>query len=189
MPITRDCGFCGTAFTRPPSHAGEYCSRPCAYAARRKAEPGTKYRMLHRPGHPLAGKSPYIPEHRALLWDKIGPGVHPCHHCSVPLEWLPGSKNRRGVLTVDHVDRNSHNNALENLVPSCQRCNTMNRDMTVEDTEDFRTRPNGTRLRGERRTCEFCAEEYIGWPTSKRDRELGKGRFCSRSCARKAPRR
>jgi len=41
--------------------------------------------------------------HRAELYDAIGPGMHPCHHCGDLVEW--------GItLEVDHLDHNRQNN-------------------------------------------------------------------------------
>lgn len=103
--------------------------------------------MLYRPGHPLATNCPIVPEHRAILWESIGPGPHPCHHCGKLVDWMPGAGRAPGALVTDHLDRDSHNNAVENLVPSCQRCNVLNRAYTVRDDEPHIVRKNGTRLR------------------------------------------
>ena len=75
------------------------------------------YRRLRPDAHPLADSSGYVFEHRAVLYDKIGPGVHPCHWCGRELIWREG-------LEVDHIDFDRANNAPANLVPSCHRCNT-----------------------------------------------------------------
>lgn len=140
--------------------------------------------MIHAPDHPLAFNSPYIPEYRALLYKAIGPGAHPCHHCGAEVQWMPGGKCGPGVLVVDHLDRDPLNDAIENLAPSCQRCNILNSARTVRDDEDFRVIGKGTRLRGEARNCELCGNRFVAHP----DRRPGRGRFCSRSCARKKPR-
>lgn len=72
-------------------------------------------------GHPLAAKNGAISEHRKVLYDKIGPGVHACHWCGKQIEWL--SPVRAMQICVDHLDEDKQNNAPENLVPSCFLCN------------------------------------------------------------------
>lgn len=75
-------------------------------------------------GHPLATTAAIVLEHRAVLYDKIGPGPHECHWTSLygcdksVLEWggLDG-------ICVDHLDDNTGNNDPDNLVPSCCGCN------------------------------------------------------------------
>ena len=184
MPkVTRKCDHCGAEYSRTPSHIGRFCSQYCAYAGRRKDRVSAR-RMIYAPGHPLTLNSPYIPEYRALLYEVIGPGQHPCRHCGTPVRWTPGGKSSPGALVVDHLDRNPLNNAVANLAPSCQRCNILNSDRTVQDDEDFRVIKNGTRLRGEARNCERCGTRFVAHP----DPRPGRGRFCSRSCARKKPR-
>lgn len=178
------CGCCGVTFTRVPTQSGKHCSKECAYAARRKEAP-TARRMLVLPGHPLALNSSHVPEYRVLLYAAIGPGAHPCHHCGTSVEWRPGDGCSPGTLVVDHLDRNPLNNSLANLVPSCQRCNVLNSERVVADSEDFRVVSGGTRLRGQSRACEYCGEQFVTWTKNPGP---GRGRFCSRSCARKKPR-
>lgn len=75
------------------------------------------YRMLTVHGHPLADQWGHVLEHRAVLYDMIGPGPHPCHWCGKAMEWGGYS------LTADHLDFNRSNNDPANLVPSCNPCN------------------------------------------------------------------
>jgi hypothetical protein len=80
------------------------------------------YRILtSKQGHPLASRNGEVKEHRAILYDRIGPGVHHCHWCDRLIEWL--SSDRSTDLCVDHLDDNKVNNDPENLVPSCFLCN------------------------------------------------------------------
>lgn len=79
------------------------------------------YRMMTRKGHPIAGKNGQVFEHRVVLYDSIGPGIHPCHWCRIPVSWE--RPHRLGALVVDHVDTDKLNNDLANLVPSCVMCN------------------------------------------------------------------
>lgn len=80
----------------------------------------TKYKLLFgQHNHPIANRGGWLYEHRKVLFDKIGPGPHPCHWCGVSLEW----GGMKGVI-ADHMNRNKKDNRPENLVPSCQTCNT-----------------------------------------------------------------
>lgn len=139
--------------------------------------------MSWAPGHPLVVNSPYIPEHRTLLFDAIGWGPHPCHYCARPVVWKPGEGEER--LITDHKNRDTHDNSEGNLVPSCSLCSTLNRSVTVLDGEPHRVRADGARRRGVERTCEGCGETFVAWPS----KDPTRGRFCSRSCARRAPTR
>jgi hypothetical protein len=84
------------------------------------------YVFRFAPEHPLCtpGRD-YLAEHRIVLYEKIGPGVHPCHWCGHVVSWTapPLSADE---LHADHVDRSRDNNVPENLVPSCRRCNFHN---------------------------------------------------------------
>ena len=78
------------------------------------------YRLVRRPGHPLARRAGAVLEHRAVLFDAIGDGEHPCHWCHVPLTWKVTGRKR---IYVDHLDDNRLNNQRANLVPACLDCN------------------------------------------------------------------
>lgn len=78
------------------------------------------YRSITRHGHPLADKWGHVLEHRVVLYEKIGPGEHPCHWCGVTVRWEAG---RAAGITVDHVDFDPSNNTPANLVPACNACN------------------------------------------------------------------
>lgn len=97
-------------------------------AERLRAMPGSGsineygYRVLNNPAHPLARAQGKVLEHRAVLYDSIGPGAHPCHWCGARLGW--DLVNGRGGLNVDHLDDDKLNNDPANLVPACLDCNT-----------------------------------------------------------------
>jgi hypothetical protein len=84
------------------------------------------YRILTgQQGHPLAGKMGNLPEHRKVLYEKIGSGPHPCHWHPVSgcgqlnLQWGNGIDG----IFADHLDEDRLNNDPHNLVPSCHKCN------------------------------------------------------------------
>ena len=60
--------------------------------------------------------------HRLVLYEKIGPGQHPCNYCGETVEWKVGQHTQRGNLIAEHVDGDTTNNDPENLRHLCQRC-------------------------------------------------------------------
>lgn len=65
-----------------------------------------------------------MPEHRAVLYDAIGPGPHSCHWCGKTIYWDAAAAER---INTDHLDWNRLNNDAANLVPACLDCNTKRR--------------------------------------------------------------
>lgn len=84
---------------------------------------GQGYAIRTDRGHALARVQGKVLEHRRVLFDLIGPGPHPCHWCSVPVDWSYGL-DPEDVLVVDHLDFDGLNNEPSNLVPSCHPCNS-----------------------------------------------------------------
>lgn len=82
---------------------------------------GDGYMMRLDRTHPVAAKSGYLFQHRAVLFDAIGYGPHQCHWCGSPVDWRSPSPRK---LVVDHLDGCKINNEVQNLVPSCHRCNS-----------------------------------------------------------------
>ncbi len=76
--------------------------------------------------HPASTNSGITRHHRIVLWDKIGPGEHRCHwDCGRIVSWdVSVMEDIERGLVVDHLDGNGLNNDPENLVPSCQKCNS-----------------------------------------------------------------
>lgn len=72
-------------------------------------------------GHPLADTQGKLFEHQYVLYNKIGPGEHQCHHCGRSVRWRDPEWAHK--LCVDHLDWNRVNNDPANLVPSCMKCN------------------------------------------------------------------
>lgn len=75
------------------------------------------YRKHYNPTHPLANKNGTVLEHRAVLYSELGSGRQNCHWCNDSLKWNVD-------LTVDHIDFDKLNNDKDNLVASCQSCNS-----------------------------------------------------------------
>lgn len=125
-------------------------------------------------------------EHRWVLYEKIGPGPHPCHWCGAMVNW--GFGTGPGVLTVDHLDNVGTNNVPENLVPSCHTCNcTRQRKDLIRPGELSVTMTGQSgRKRAVLRTCRYCGKEFAFLAA---DRKPTHGQFCSRSCARRWPHR
>jgi hypothetical protein len=80
---------------------------------------GGRYALQYLRSHPLASKSGYVFTHRKLLYDKLGPGTHPCHWCERPLRW---GERGSAALHTDHLgDRLDDDPEL--IIASCQQCN------------------------------------------------------------------
>lgn len=92
---------------------------------------GRRYRRVHIAGHPLADASNGVWEHRAVLYDKIGLGPHPCHWCGTPVDWV--ARDQPDALQVDHLNNDGGDNRPENLVPSCRPCNVGRGSQRRED--------------------------------------------------------
>lgn len=153
-------------------------------AAKKKVHVAVR-RVVYKPAHPLATKNGYLLESRMLLFDEIGEGPHSCHWCSKEIRWQVLSKpgTTSNGLVVDHVDTNWRNNDVSNLVPSCQRCNATRHKMLTEN-DLYIVRTNGRKARAVERLCERCNDKFFAMAYEV---SVGKGRFCSLSCARKAP--
>jgi hypothetical protein len=81
----------------------------------------SQYRRVTRKGHPLADKYGRLWEHRANLYDKIGPGEHACYRCGVMLQWARGGPLPQ--IQTHHLNRDRSDNQPVNIVASCQPCN------------------------------------------------------------------
>jgi hypothetical protein len=89
----------------------------------------TRYRTMKiAHDHPLSRDGDdKIYVHRKVLYDKLGPGEHPCHWCKRPLTWV-GEGPR---IHVDHLDNDTWNNTPDNLVPACNPCNARRTALTA----------------------------------------------------------
>lgn len=134
--------------------------------------------MTKLPGHPLAAANGRIGVHVAVLYAKLGPGIHPCHWCGRAVAWLPVGGGRKGRLLPDHLDNNPRNNDPANLVPSCHGCNVNRaKPNLIADGELFVIR-GGKRVRAERRACALCGAEFL-----HRIAAANPGLYCSKSCS------
>jgi hypothetical protein len=110
-----------TALTLSPTHS----VRGVSVMARPSLPVGTRttdvdgYVREKRPDHPLA-QAGWVRLHRAVLYDALGPGEHPCWRCGTPVAWGAG-------LEPDHIDRDRLDNQLANLRPACRACQNRHR--------------------------------------------------------------
>ncbi len=138
-----------------------------------------KYRSIKIHNHPLADADGSVLIHRAVLYEKIGPGPHRCHWCDIEVRWVVRHHGSRdGVLFVDHVDSDSLNNAPDNLVPSCHACNALREGgYRLLAGDLFVVYPNGQKKRAAEMSCEKCGIAFTG------NTRGGRRKFCSRRCA------
>jgi hypothetical protein len=125
----RICEKCGTQFKSKPAYksrprVGRFCSQTCS-----GTKPGSGKRpSKYRPGHPLANSDGRILAYRLTLYERIGPGPHPCHWCGDELQWIARvgrESSGKADLLADHLDGDPTNSASDNLVPSCHACNVL----------------------------------------------------------------
>lgn len=160
---------------RPPMR---FCSLQCVGLARRKP-PEDRVRAYDY----TRNNGKVQPLHRVLFISAHGNGPFPCHWCGTPVSAHKRRKGRYPSLRVDHKDGNTVNNAPDNLVASCHRCNTRRTHPgNIGPGEAFRTTKDGIRHRATERVCENCGEGFLFIAADKRP---NRGRFCSRSCARR----
>lgn len=191
--VARQCERCGKDFATyrwaVKKGQGRFCSNSCAARQHWSTNARTEgYRTRYLPDHPLADAHGIVREHRLVLYEKIGPGSHPCHWCEAIVTWQSYKDGRQtGVLVSDHVDGNVQNNDPPNLVPSCFGCNrrrlTHPKKMppnAVRDDELFVVDSKGWRHRAARLTCDQCGTDFLRNLTliRKADRY-----FCSNACS------
>ena len=84
-------------------------------APKYKTDHSGGYVLLRELSHPLADSNGLVYEHRFVFYNQRGEGPFKCHWCDTDIGW--------GTMHVDHLDDDKTNNSVENLVPSCPRCN------------------------------------------------------------------
>jgi hypothetical protein len=90
----------------------------------RKSLASKRYKLVKRPGHPLAHATTHrVYEHRAVLFDQVGMGWVPCFWCGNPVKFSTEHPQPPDALITDHLDHDRHNNAPTNVMPACNSCN------------------------------------------------------------------
>lgn len=166
----KPCAYCGKTYKPSHNEKGKYCSFECSVKGRGQRKPETvkSYRPLRTAkGHPIAPPSGLVPVARLNLYDKIGPGVHPCNWCDDPVSW-DAPRYSPEELMADHVDWNTSNDAPGNLVPSCNTCNSNRRSGQewrgvagrIKDGE-LTIQLGNARTRAAQVICAQCGHEYL----------------------------
>lgn len=69
-------------------------------------------------------------QHRMVFTRKYGQGPYECYWCGKTVYRMRGVRYHVDKMVVDHLNRIRHDNRIENLVASCNRCNTTRTDAT-----------------------------------------------------------
>lgn len=117
----RLCDQCNKQY-RPRQRVkpSRFCSKTCGYEWQREQK-AKNPRSVYVPNHPLCGVNGYLAKSRFILYEKIGPGLHPCTWCKKPLVWQKGLSSNG--IEADHLNWNRLDDQPNNLVPSCGVCN------------------------------------------------------------------
>lgn len=105
-------------------------------------------------GHPTADARGRIYTHRRVLFDAIGDGSHPCNWCGKLVTWF--TRDWFSELVSDHINRDKLDNRLENLVPSCNRCNIQRDRDTLPRCRKGHPFPDDPPVRDGHRVCPTC---------------------------------
>lgn len=147
------------------------------------------YLTMIAKGHPLASKGKgQVKVHRKVLYDRIGPGPHPCHWCGKMLDWVVGDTKQTkhtGAIIADHVNEDTRDNRPENIVPSCHPCNNHRTERKsaffIRHDEPSVVRADGNRTRGVEAVCCGCGRKHV-YPKNGGRRQDAIHFFCSRPC-------
>lgn len=176
FPLT--CNRCSKHFESRASNA-RFCSSQCA-----------SYRYhptIRDPDHPLANRAGHILPHRKVLYEKIGPGEHPCNWCGKALRWMAGIRSSPEAIEADHLDYDGLNNDPANLVPACHMCNCRRGHTqagyrhwnSISDSAQFIVREDGYRRRTASYVCAQCGREFTA--VLRKKPQI----YCSLSCSAK----
>jgi hypothetical protein len=112
------------------------------------------YEQAFLPDHPTASSTGQVYTHRVVVFDAIGAGTHPCHWCSKPVTWC--NRDWSTELVVDHVNADKLDNRIENLVPSCNRCNVQRDRERLPTCRKGHPFPANPSRRDGHRVCPTC---------------------------------
>jgi hypothetical protein len=117
-----------------------------------------------------------------VLFERIGPGEHPCEWCGLMLRWTKTQKESPRALLADHLDGDPTNDSSGNIVPSCNTCNCK-RGMTIaiQPGEKCVKVGNGWRRAAEIQ-CPHCKKLFLSPVTSKM---VPLRTYCSSGCFNK----
>lgn len=121
---------------------------------------GSGYMAMTGPtarSHPSVQNKSFVQVHVMVAYDKYGPGPHECHWCKRAIDWFFRERGTAEVkkIRVDHIDGNHLNNLLENLVVSCNTCNTRRSGKLAVTFAAIQ--PERSARRG---TCSDCDREF-----------------------------
>lgn len=179
--MERTCENCGTSFLQKgTTNPRRFCTSDC-YKQSPRGPRKAKVKWARRMkliDHPLSKTNGLVSVSRRNLYDTIGDGPHTCHWCQCLIDWKQDLGN--GLITADHLDGNPDNNAPENLVAGCHACSSSRRKGNIK-TGELTLNTGKGRTRAVQRECENCGKTFLTVPSQIR---AGRGRFCSRQCAR-----
>lgn len=136
--------------------------------------------MVNAKGHPIAPPSGTVAVARLALYDKIGPGEHPCNWCGGLVSWKLGLVP--GALIADHLNFDRNDDSPGNLVASCNSCNahrTRQGDRNLIREGELTMLWGGRTTRAVERFCNTCGTAFLTIPAEV---DKGRGRYCSRAC-------
>jgi hypothetical protein len=129
--VPRDCAWCGNPYRASKASIkkgmGRFCSQACYQARRLSGFTYSTRRAIRSPDHPLANSQGKVLLYRHVLYERLGPGAHPCHWCGTEVTWVQrrGHGSFTGDLIVDHLNGDMLDNRPENLVAACNECNIL----------------------------------------------------------------
>jgi hypothetical protein len=141
-------GWCSKHYTRWLRHGTTEPKRSRQWVA------SNGYVRAYSTGHPTADADGKVCVHRAILFDSIGGGAHPCHWCDRPVTWF--TRSWATELVADHLNGNRLDNRATNLVPACNRCNTQRSRSSVPTCRKGHPFPSEPQTRNGVRVCPTC---------------------------------
>lgn len=128
--------------------------------------------------HPARTSTGWVQLHTMAAYDKYGPGPHPCHWCGRQVDWYFrtfAKDNPIKKIVVDHLNWVTIDCRSENLVVSCNSCNTQRsrdevspRDRSLQVNQSFgrctgcdRDFKSRMAYRGHRRSCKSGSYQLI----------------------------